>query len=205
MKRTSLFVVSCFVVLLVCAIAVPGAKADEWNQATKVTFSQPVEIPGVVLPAGTYWFTLMSDDSDRNVVQVWSENREHLMATIMTVPDYRLHPSGHTVIKFEERASTQPEALRAWFYPGENYGHEFVYSESRAREIAKRTGRPVLSMRDDVAANITKPAKSAKEPSVMAMKQAQVEATNPSGQEVDKSQAMQSVPQGESQTSVPQH
>jgi hypothetical protein len=205
MKRTSLWIVSCFATLFFCAISVPSAKANQWNQATKLTFSEPVEIPGIALPAGTYWFTLMSDDPDRDIVQVWTENREHLLATIMTVPDYRLHSTGQTVIKFVERPSTQPEALRAWFYPDENYGHEFVYPESRAREIAKRTGRPVLSMRDDVAANITKPAKSAKEPSVMAMKQAQIQAINPSGEEVDKSQAMQPMPQGESQTTVPQH
>jgi hypothetical protein len=205
MKRTSMFVaLSCFFALT-CALFAPAAWANQWNQATKVTFSEPVEIPGVVLPAGTYWFTLMSDDADRNVVQVWNENREHLLATIMTEPDYQLHATGHTVIRFEERPSSQPVALRAWFYPGDKYGHEFVYSESRAREIAKRSGTPVLSMRDDVAANITKPAKSAKDPSVTAMKQAPIEAINPGGQEVDKSQAMPAMPQGESQTTVPQH
>lgn len=204
MNRAGLSVVSCFVLLVFCAISVPTAKASQWNQATKLTFSEPVEIPGVVLPAGTYWFTLMSDDPDRNIVQVWNENREHLLATIMTEPDYRLQPAGHTVIKFEERPSNQPVALRAWFYPGDNYGHEFVYSESRAREIAKRAGRPVLSMRDNVAANITKPAKSAKEPSVVALKQAPIEAINPGGQEVNKSQAIQPMPEG-NQSTMPQH
>jgi hypothetical protein len=203
MKPTSLLVVTCSVVLLLCAISAPTAKADEWNQATKVTFSEPVEIPGVVLPAGTYWFTLLSDDPDRNIVQVWNQDRQHLLATIMTEPDYRLHPTGHTVIQFAERPSTQPEALRAWFYPGENFGHEFVYSETRAREIAKRTGRPVLSMRDDLASNITKPSKSAKEPSVAAMKQAPIQAINSSGQEVDKSQAMEPTAQNGSQMPVP--
>ncbi len=200
MKRISLFAVCCSVVLLLCAISVSTAKADQWDQATKVTFSEPVEIPGAVLPAGTYWFTLMGDDPERNIVQVWNQNRDHVLATIMTERDYRLHPSGHTVIRFEERPSGQPEALRAWFYPGDDYGHEFVYSESRAREIAKRSGRPVLSMRDDVAANITKPAKSAKEPSVMAVKQAPIQAINPSGDEVDKSQAMESTAQGTTPT-----
>jgi hypothetical protein len=82
-------------------------------------------------------------------------------------------------MKFEERPSDQPEALQAWFYPGENYGHEFVYPATRATELAKRVGRPVLSMPDELAANITKPAKSATEPSVVALKQAQVKAANP--------------------------
>ncbi|MGC2449760.1 MAG: hypothetical protein WA477_19090 [Candidatus Sulfotelmatobacter sp.] len=202
MKRTSLPVI-CLCAALVLAFA-PFAKADQSNQATKVTFSQSVEIPGRVLSAGTYWFTLVRDDPDRNVVQVWNSDRQHLLATILTVPDERMHAPGHTVVKFEERASNQPQALRAWFYPGDNYGHEFVYSESRARELAKRTGHPVLSMRDEDAANITKPAKSAKEPSIVAMKQAHVEAISPSGQEVDKSQAIQAMSQSSSPMSTPQ-
>ncbi len=202
MKWTSLLVASCCVALFL-GIWAPRAHADQSNQATKLTFSAPVEIPGAVLPAGTYWFTVMRDDPDRNVVQVWNSDREHLLATFMTVPDYRMQPAGRTILKFEERPSSQPEALEAWFYPGDNYGHEFVYSESRARELAKRTGHPVLSMRDDVASNITTPAKSVKEPSVMAMKQAHVEAINPSGQEVDESQAIQAIPQPTNQTTVP--
>lgn len=203
MKGISLFAASCMVAL-VFAVFTPLAKADQWNQATKVTFNEAVEIPGTVLPAGSYWLTLMSDDPENNVVQVWGANRQHLIATILTVPDSRLHATGKTVIRFEERSSNQPEALRAWFYPGDNYGHEFVYSESRAREIARRTGEPVLSMRDEDAANITKPAKSAKEPSVVAMKHAHIEAINPSGKGVDKSQALQEMPQDTNQATTPQ-
>ena len=99
-------------------------------------------------------------------------------------------------MKFEERPSSRPQALEAWFYPGDNYGHEFVYPETNARELAKRVGRPVLSTRDDLSSNITKPAKSAKEPSVTALKHAQIEAVNPKGQEVSMANAVQSSPQG---------
>jgi hypothetical protein len=195
MKTSRLVFVSACLVLL-CALAAPRVMADEWNQATKVTFTDSIEIPGRVLSPGTYWFKLLNDDSDRNIVQVWNADRTQLLATMLTVPDYRLHPKGRTVLKFEERPSTKPEALEAWFYPGDRYGHEFVYAETNAKELAKRVGRPVLSMRDDLASNITKPAKSAKEPSVMAMKHAQVKAVNPNGHEVDMANAVQTSPQG---------
>ena len=168
MSTTKLFAVSLGL-LMFWELLMPMARADEWNQATKMTFSASVEIPGKVLPAGTYWFKLLNDDPDRNVVQVWNSDRTQLLTTFITVPDYRLRSTGKTVIKFEERPSSQPEALEAWFYPGDNYGHEFVYPESRARELAKRIGRPVLSMRDEVASNMSKPAKSAKDTSVVAM------------------------------------
>jgi hypothetical protein len=184
-----------FSAALFCALMAPSAVADQWNQATKLTFSGPVEVPGRVLSAGTYWFTLMNDDTDRNIVEIWNTDRTQELAMILTVPDYRLRPTGKTVLKFEEQPSNQPEALEAWFYPGDNYGHEFVYPQTRARELAKQTGRPVLSMRDDMASNITKPATSAKDPSVVAMKHAQVGAMSPNGQEVDAAAVVQSTPQ----------
>ncbi|MGH9502853.1 MAG: hypothetical protein ACRD20_08385 [Terriglobales bacterium] len=194
--NTNKFVIG-FCLVLLLAISVPRAQADQWNQATKVTFNDPVEIPGKALPAGTYWFTLMNDDPDRNIVQVWDSNRMHLLATVITVPDYRLQPKGRTVIKFDERPTGSPEALQAWFYPGDLYGHEFVYPEARATELAKSVGQPVLSMPDEVASNITKPAKSAKEPSVMAMKEAPVKAIKPSGEKVEMAEVVQPAPPGQ--------
>lgn len=195
MSASKLLTMSLSLALL-CALSVPRAMADEWNQATKLTFSAPVEVPGMTLPAGTYWFTLMNDDSDRNIVQIWGADRMHLLATILAIPDYRLQPKGNTVIKFSERPSGTPEAIRARFYPGDNYGHEFVYPKSRATELAKQVGRPVLSMPDEMASNITKPAKSAKESSVVAMKQAQVKAVNPEGEEIEIAELIQPAPMG---------
>jgi hypothetical protein len=185
-----------FCLVLLCALCAPRLAADEWNQATKFTFKESIEVPGRILSPGTYWFTLLRDDPDRNIVQIWNADRTELLATILAVPDYRLKPKDKTIVKFEERPASKLDALEAWFYPGDTYGHEFVYPESRARELAKRVGRPVLSMRDDLASNITKPAKSAKEPSVVAMKHAQIHAVNPKGEEVNMASAVQTSPQG---------
>jgi hypothetical protein len=182
--------------MLLFALFLPAARADQWNQATKVTFSAPVEVPGVVLPAGTYWFSLMPDDPDRNIVQVWNSNRTQVEATLLTVPDERLKPTGNTVLKFSERPSYSPEALHAWFYPGDNYGHEFVYPETEARQIARRTSQPVLSMRDDLAKNVKQSAKSANDTSVVAMKKAQVKGVEPSGEAVSITEIVTAPPKG---------
>jgi hypothetical protein len=40
-------------------------------------------------------------------------------------------------MKFSERPGDSPEALRAWFYPGDNYGQEFVYPKIRAIQLAQ--------------------------------------------------------------------
>jgi len=139
---------------LFCVLARPGiAMADEYNQATKLTFNERVEVPGHVLDAGTYWFTLMNSDADRDIVQIWNEDRSQLIATVLTVADYRYKPDGKTVINFAEGRSDQPEAIQAWFYPGENFGHEFVYPKTRAVALANQIQQPVLSMPDEAAAN----------------------------------------------------
>jgi hypothetical protein len=82
--------------------------ADEWDQATKLTFSESVEAPGLILPAGTYWFTLADNDSDRNVVQIWNADRAHLVTTILAIPDCRQNTPQKTIINFEESPSGQP-------------------------------------------------------------------------------------------------
>jgi hypothetical protein len=188
--RTNTLLALSFYLVLFLAFSTPNALADEWNQATKLTFSDPVEIPGQALPAGTYWFTLMDNQGDRNIVQVWSADRMHLLATILAIPDYRLQPTGKTVIKFSERPSGTPEAIRTWFYPGDEFGHEFVYPEKRAMELAKQTGRPVLSMPNEMASNLTKPAKAVTEPSVVALKNAPVKAVKPSGETVEMAEVI---------------
>lgn len=172
--------------LLAMAIT-PGVKADAQNKLTKVSFSQPVEIPGVgaqVLPAGIYVFKLLDSQSDRHIVQILNESQSHVFATILAIPNFRLQSTDKTVMTFRERAAGTPEALRAWFYPGNNWGQEFVYPKRRALELAKITNEPVLAMPAELATNITVPVQSADEAPVIALKEATVTAVKPTGEEV---------------------
>jgi len=174
-----------FVCLGVLAIAIPQARADEWDQKTVFTFSGPVEVPGQVLNSGTYVFKLMESQSERSIVQVFNKNENHLLGTFLTIPDYRLKPAGKPIITFEERATGSPEAVKAWFYPGENYGHEFVYPKAKAVQLAKANNQPVASMPTELAANTTMPATTMKEAHVVAMKQAPLKAQKPTEEEVE--------------------
>jgi hypothetical protein len=124
---------------LLGSVAVPSAHADEWNKKTIITFSQSVEVPGKILPAGTYMFRLLDSPSDRHIVQIFNEDGTQIIATILAINNYRLKPTGDTVMKFSERAGDSPEALRAWFYPGDNFGQEFVYPKVRAIQLALTT------------------------------------------------------------------
>jgi hypothetical protein len=107
--------------------------ADEMNKRTEFQFSASVEIPGKVLAPGKYVFELANDQSDRNIVQVFSEDsngKESLVATLQTIPDYVSNTPDKPLIHFEERPSGSPEAIHSWFYPGENTGWEFLYSKA---------------------------------------------------------------------------
>jgi hypothetical protein len=119
------------------AAVLPSARADEWNKKTTMTFSQSVEVPGKILPAGTYTFKLLDSPADRHIVQIFDADGTHLITTVLAINDYRLKPTGETVVKFTERAGDAPEALRAWFYPGDDFGQAFVYSKKRAMELAQ--------------------------------------------------------------------
>jgi len=133
--------------LLGCALLLAAlpAVADQWNKKTTVTFARPVELPGIVLPAGTYVFKLADSNSNRHIVQVFNADESQIFTTILAIPNYRLTPTDKVVMPFEERAPGNAEALRAWFHPGDNFGQEFVYPKARAEEIAATTHELVLS------------------------------------------------------------
>jgi hypothetical protein len=121
------------------ATLLPSARADAWDKKTVVTFSQAVEVPGKILPAGTYTFKLLDSPSDRHIVQIFNADGSQIITTILAINDYRLKPTGQTVMKFSERPGDSPEALRAWFYPGDEFGQEFVYPKVRAIQLAQAT------------------------------------------------------------------
>jgi hypothetical protein len=179
------------------------ARADAYDEKTVVTFSGPVEIPGVhlkgwgVLPAGTYVFKLVDSQSDRHIVQIFSEDEKTVYATILAIPNYRLKVTGKTVITFRERPAGEPEALRAWFYPGKNWGEEFVYPKTIAIEIAKSTGTAVLFTPAELPVEVSEPIKPVDEVVVAQLRTAPVQAIQPTGEEVELAQVVTPPPPAE--------
>jgi len=187
MNRFKLMITMLFLSLVALAVS-PAVKADEHDKKTILTFSQTIEVPGVgqqFLPAGTYVFKIVDSLSDRDIVQITSKDGNHVFATILAVANYRLKPTSKTVMTFRERASGQPEAVRAWFYPGNTFGEEFVYPKARAIEIAKVAQQPVLAMPTELAPEIVK-----SEPPTQALRAAPIVAVTPKGEEVEVAQVI---------------
>jgi len=130
------------ITVLVCAcgaLLIPNLLADEWNKKTILTVGEPIQVPGATLEPGKYVMKLMDSQSNRHIVQIFNGDENHIITTILAIPNYRLQPTGKTVLSFWETPPGQPKALRAWFYPGDNFGQEFAYPKPAAVSIAQYT------------------------------------------------------------------
>jgi len=109
---------------------VPKVRADESDKKTIVTVNEPIQVPRKLLPAGTYVFKLM-DSNDLTLVAIFNHDESHLITTVQGIPDVRMETPDKAILQLEERPSGQPQALKAWFHPGDNFGVEFVYSTQK--------------------------------------------------------------------------
>ncbi len=126
---------SCLSLLAVIGLTgvllTPVTKADPLYKRTEVTFNQPVEIPGMVLVPGTYVLKRLDPYLHHgDYVRFYNPQENHMYAMVRAIPDYRLTPTNHTVITFEERAHGAPQAIKEWFPAGDNWGAEFVYPKA---------------------------------------------------------------------------
>lgn len=181
-------------VVAVCTLALVSATfalADEWNRKIEFTFAKPVSIPAVhqpgwgVLPPGTYVFKIFDSAANRHIVQIFNKGETEIYATILAIPNMRLKSTGDVVLTFRETPAGQPVALQAMFYPGRQWGEEFVYPKAKALELARVTNLAVLSM--PVEEEIAMP----EAPEVIAeLEKTPVTAEEPTGEEVQTAEAV---------------
>lgn len=138
----------CGAVALLALVA-PGAGADEWNKLTILTFSGPVAVPGMTLPAGTYRFQLADPESGRRVVKISNEDGSKAYGIFLSIPNERLKPADRPVVMFNEAPAGMPPAVKLWFYPAETFGYEFVYPRNQALQLARANHEAVLAWEND--------------------------------------------------------
>ncbi|MBI2680103.1 MAG: hypothetical protein HYX25_03735 [Candidatus Solibacter usitatus] len=131
--------------LLGATLVAPLVMADEFEKKTVVHVTERVQLPNFILEPGQYVFRLM-DNPDRHIVLIYDADGTHLVTKVMAVPNLRLTATSKTVFQFWETPAGQPKALRAWFYPGDNFGQEFVYPKTKSIEIAQIVHAPVLAV-----------------------------------------------------------
>lgn len=130
--------------LLTLALVLPVVHADEANQAVKVTFSQPVQIPGRTLPAGTYWFERVGVN-DPNILRVFNADHSALLAVLFSAPTERREAASHTTFIFANQGAGKAEAMVKWFYPGETLGYELLYAKPTSQQLARDMKETVVA------------------------------------------------------------
>ena len=144
MKNHKAFTIVLGLVLAATVLSA-SAQASEWEHTTKMVFSGPVEVPGTVLPVGSYWFVVSDLISDRSIVEIFSPDWSKLYAIVYTVPAYRMEATRSTEIQFAERPHKGDEALLRWYFPGRMTGREFIYSEDVEKKLARDPIQVVLA------------------------------------------------------------
>ncbi len=147
--------------LAVASALVAGtAFGDAYDKRTVFTFNRPIALPGVTLPAGEYLFRIVNTETDRKVIQVLSSDGKKPYAMLHSIPDIRVEETDHPAVRFMETAKGQPSAVKAWWYPGERIGYEFIYPKDQARRLAQQVNEPVLT----TVAETTKPEETSTAP-----------------------------------------
>jgi hypothetical protein len=128
-----------FAIVLALAVLAPATWASERDQATQLTFSQPVQIPNnVVLQPGTYWFTVADSPADRNIVEVFDVNWQPITITVAASTEHAWR-SDNTQLTLAQRVADQPDVLLKWYYPGNKTGHAIIYSGREGRALSEDT------------------------------------------------------------------
>jgi len=133
-KLRSLFVLLLLGLILAAPLVL---NADPVKKASDLAVFQPIEIPGMVLLPGNYVIKVPDPVDHANMVGFYNEDESYLYKLVRTIPTYRLDATDKTVITFEERAHGAPDAVKTWFFPGDHWGKEFVYSKAKAIEVAE--------------------------------------------------------------------
>jgi hypothetical protein len=132
--------------LAVLTLSIAGrAEAQPADYRTYFTFSAPVTLPGVTLPAGKYIFRLADPDSSRKVINVLSEDGKRSLAMLHTIPNQVMKAPKDAEIRFMETSAKVPPPIKTWWYAGKAIGYEFIYPRKQALELAKATSEPILT------------------------------------------------------------
>jgi LPXTG-motif cell wall-anchored protein len=141
-----------------------SAKADQWDKMTIVTLNERMIAGNKVLEPGTYVWKLLDSPSDRHVVQIFNGDQSHLYETILAIPNYRLQPTGDSRFAFYETPPGVPKAVRAWFYPGDNFGQEFKYPKKLIAQLASAVPAPLPMNYKEEPQPVAEPAPAAPTP-----------------------------------------
>jgi len=153
---TSWLVAGMCTAVLGLAVA-PAANAQGTVEQSSFTLTEPLDVGGTILQPGDYQIKVVLGQGNRNLLRVMNADGTQLLCTVLSIP----HPEGPGAVKIPaSRYTYYPAsaghimALRTWYAadtPGLG-GHDIVYPEQRAMELAALVKEPVVAYPDKVTA-----------------------------------------------------
>lgn len=155
MKRFTSIAAAAFTAAFLTAASSASAQDSNVNQRTILTFSGPVQMPGVTLPGGKYVFRL-ANTALHNVMQVFDGDEKRIIGQWFFIPKNRTTQeasaaNGKPVVMFKEMPEGMTPAIQYYFYPTDLTGKEFIYPKDQALKIAAATHQTVLATDTDAA------------------------------------------------------
>jgi hypothetical protein len=154
MKRFTSLTAAVLTAAFLAAATSASAQDSNVDQRTYLTFSGPVQMPGVTLPAGKYVFKL-APTALHNVMQVFDGEEKHIIGQWFFVASERTteeqsRADGKPVVMFREMPEGITPAIHYFYYPTDVRGKEFIYPKGQAVKIAAVTHETVLATDTEV-------------------------------------------------------
>jgi hypothetical protein len=194
---------------LALGLMAPAVKADEHDKKTVVKVEEPIQIVDTYLEPGTYVFKLIESSNDRHTVEIYDKDQTHLIKLMFAVPNYRVRRTGKTMFSFWETPAGTAKAVRAWFYPGDNYGQEFPYptalkqtsgATATTAALTVPAPQPAVTETESQKSDVQTPAP---EPQQQAVAQEQPQPQEPTRAPEEPVQIAQNAPAPEPQVQTP--
>lgn len=152
MKALTRLLLMSALILVIGVISAPNAMA----QIAETSFLQvtdPLDVGGTVLEPGTYVIRVLPGYTNRNLLQITNEDRSKIFATVLSIP--HAYPVGvgesNTEYVLYPAIAGTTRALRTWYAVNSTSkgGHDIVYPEKRAMELAPVVQEPVYAYKGE--------------------------------------------------------
>jgi hypothetical protein len=120
---------------LAASLAAPAMRADDSVRQATVTIQSPEQVPGSVLPAGTYVFKQTGMQSGWAIVQIYSKDGSALVTTILAYPNAQVASDGQNCVVYPAIASGSVRAVEGIVFAGDSTVEQFAYPRATADQI----------------------------------------------------------------------
>ena len=127
----------------------PTAFAQSERERATFTLTEPLDVGSVTLLPGTYLIKVVLIDSNRDMLRITDADETKVFTTLLTRPHQILENEVIPTSRWVSWATPrQPRALRTWYARDRDSGHDIIYPQKRAMELAALAKEPVYAIPD---------------------------------------------------------